>query len=187
MNQSAASGNQIPPMFYNTMRNDPNLVNRFFEMQNNMQQNPDRQNEEEMRLRQEEEMHRLLDDEEEITKLKDKMKNYFKSNKNIAYIKQDLFGTRRSEYFNDRDRYFFEELIQLPLKTSGFFGLGNVFLDKTALFAGKSNGKMSLGYSKERNYFDKLSKDGVYLDYVKKKVYSYNLQKLEQRLLREVY
>lgn len=186
LNQSVASaGAQGMPMFYNTMRNDPNLINRFFEMQNNMQ-NLNTQNEEEMRLRQEEEMQRMLEDEMEIQKLKDQMKNYFKTNKNISYIKQDLFGIRRSEYFNERDRFFFEELIQLPLKTSGFLGLGNVLLDKTALFADKSPGKMGVGYSKERNYFDKLSKDGVYLDYVKKKVYSYNIQKLEQRLLREV-
>lgn len=186
MNQSAASGNQIPPMFYNTMRNDPNLVNRFFEIQNNMQ-NLNTQNEEEMRLRQEEEMQRMLEDEMEMQKLKDQMKNYFKSNKNIAYIKQDLFSIRRSEYFNERDRYFFEELIQLPLKTSGFLGLGNVMLDKAALFADKSKGKMNAGFNQEKNYFDKQTKDGVYLDYVKQKVYSYNLQKLEQRLLREVF
>ena len=187
LNQTLNSaGNKAPPMFYNTMRNDGNLINRFFEMQNNMQ-NINTQNEEEMRLRQEEEMQRMQEDEMEIQKLKDEMKNYFNTNKNISYIKQDLFETRRSEYFNERDRYFFEELIQLPLKTNGFLGIGNVLLDKNALFADKSPGNMSVGYSKQSNYFDKLSKDGVYLDYVKKKVYSYNIQKLEQRLLREVF
>jgi len=189
LNQSYGSGGgaaQIPPMFYNTMRNDPNLINRFFEMQNNMQ-NLNTQNEEETRLRQEEELQRMIDDEAEMQNLKDEMKLYLKTAKNIAYIKQDLFGICRSEYLNERDRYFFEELIQQPLKTSGFLGLGNVMLDKNALFADKSKGNLSLGYSKNTNYFDKICKDGVYLDYVKQKVYSYNIQKIEQRLLREVY
>lgn len=175
------------PMFYNTMRNDPNLINRFIEMQNlqNMQ-NLNTQNEEEMKLRQEEEIQRMLEDELRMQNIQDDLKNYMKTNKNITYIKQDLFDIRRPEYFNERDRFFFEELIQQPLKTNGFLGMGNVNLDKAALWADNSAGKF-IEYGPQQNeYFDKISKDGVFLDYVKKKVYSYNIQKLEQRLLREV-
>jgi len=177
--------NEAAPMFYNTMRNDGNFMSRFMDIQGNMQ-NINTQNEEEMRLRQEEEMQRLLEDEAEIQKMKDQMKNFFKINKNITYIKQDLFAIRRSEYFNERDRFFFEELLQLPLKTNGILGMGNIMLDKSALFAEKSRENFGIQYNKENDYFVKLSRDGVYLDYIKKKVYSYNIQKLEQRLLREV-
>ncbi len=171
-------------MFYNTMRNDPNLINRFL-AENNMQ-NINTQNEEEMRLKQEEEMLRLIEDEEQIRKMKNHMKEYLNTNKhNFTYIKNDLFDTRRSEYFNERDRYFFEELILQPLITSGFLGLGNVLLDKSPILADKSKQNLIIR-SNDEDYFNNLHRDGIYLDYIKKKVYSYNIQKLEQRLIREV-
>ena len=37
----------------------------------------------------------------------------------------------------------------------------------------------------EIEYFSKMSKDGVYIDYIKKIIYTYNIQKVEQRCLRE--
>jgi len=168
------------PMFYNTMRNDPNFMNRFVQQSEN---NLNTQNEEEAKLRQEEDIQKMAEYEEEMRKVKDYMENYLKYNKNITYIKQDLFDIRRSEKFHERDRYFFEELIQKPLKASGLTGMGNIHIDKSGILINK---KAKINFPKENDYFDKLNKDGIYLDYVKKEVYSFNIQKLEQRLIREV-
>jgi hypothetical protein len=98
----------------------------------------------------------------------------------------------KSEHINERDRYFFEELIQQPLKTAGFLGMSTIVIDKSLLFknilANSDNKSTTQNYYQHddsSDYFFRMIKDGIYLDYIKKRINSYNLQKVEQRALRE--
>jgi hypothetical protein len=87
----------------------------------------------------------------------------------------------RSDHIDLRDRYFFEELLLQPLKTAGLFGTENIKLDKS-LIIGQENNYL---VEQNMNYFFKMSKDGIYIDYIKNLITTYNLQKIEQRALRE--
>jgi hypothetical protein len=101
----------------------------------------------------------------------------------------------KSEYINERDRYFFEELIQQPFRTAGVLGMATTVVDKSLLYknimpeAGDLNKTSTTQnyylHDDKSDYFFKMTKDGIYLDYIKKLIYSYNLQKVEQRAIRE--
>lgn len=68
--------------------------------------------------------------------------------------------------------------------SEGFFGTSNVLIDKSMLV---NDGRKILTKSKhDEEYFNKMERDGIYLDVIKNLIYSYNLQKVEQRCLREV-
>lgn len=94
----------------------------------------------------------------------------------------------RSEYFYERDRYFIEQLIMQPLKTNGILGTKLVEdFDKQTLFKEEEIFHPVSHYvpDDEEEYFEKAVKDGIYLDYIKKLIYSFNIQKIEQRAARE--
>ena len=94
----------------------------------------------------------------------------------------------RSEYFYERDRYFIEQLLMQPLKTNGILGTKLVDdFDKQALFQEEEVFHPVSHYipDDEEEYFEKAVKDGIYLDYIKKLIYSFNIQKIEQRAARE--
>jgi hypothetical protein len=103
----------------------------------------------------------------------------------------------KSEYIDERDRYFFEELIMQPLKTAGVIGTSTINLDKSQLYKNilinPGNNELNKStttqnhylHEDKSDYFFKMTKDGIYLDYIKKLIHSYNLQKVEQRALNE--
>jgi hypothetical protein len=86
------------------------------------------------------------------------------------------------ELFYDRDRFFYEELFMQPLITEGIFGMENVKLDKKKILGDKGE----ISPQMDEDYFEKMKVDGCYIDIIKKQINSYNLQKVEQRCLREV-
>ena len=94
----------------------------------------------------------------------------------------------RSEYFYSRDRSFFEELIMAPLKTEGISGRKRVTeFNKETLFDDKEAFQEQdiIQLNDEDEYFERAIKDGIYLDYVKQQLFSFNIQKTEQRSFRE--
>ena len=102
-------------------------------------------------------------------------------------IPVDIF-LPRSEYFYKRDRAFLEELILAPLKTEGISGRKFVTeFNKEPLFDDKEAFKEQdvIQLNDEDEYFERAIKDGIYLDYVKQQLFSFNIQKTEQRSFRE--
>ena len=94
----------------------------------------------------------------------------------------------RSEYFYSRDRAFLEELILAPLKTEGVSGRKYVSqFNKEPLFEDKEAFQKQdlIKLTDEDEYFERAIKDGIYLDYVKQQLFSFNIQKTEQRSFRE--
>ena len=94
----------------------------------------------------------------------------------------------RSEYFYERDRYFLEQLIMQPLKVNGAFGKKIVEdYDKRVLIGENELEQSSMMFNRDNDdeYFEKSVKDGIYLDYIKQLIYSFNIQKIEQRAARE--
>ena len=99
----------------------------------------------------------------------------------------DIF-VPKSEFFSSIDRSFLEEIIMIPLKTEGASGRKyvtdynkeNLFDDKEAF-----NPQDIIKLNDEDEYFERAIKDGIYLDYVKQLLYSYNIEKIEQRAFRE--
>ena len=94
----------------------------------------------------------------------------------------------RSEYFYSRDRAFLEELILAPLKTEGVTGRKFVGeFKKDSLFVDKDAFQEQdlIQLNDEDEYFERAIKDGIYLDYVKQQLFSFNIQKTEQRSFRE--
>ena len=69
-----------------------------------------------------------------------------------------------------------------PLITEGIFGMDNVKIDKKKILGDK--GEQTFEFNQD--YFDNMKFDGCYIDIIKKQINSYNLQKVEQRCLREV-
>ena len=95
----------------------------------------------------------------------------------------------RSEYFYKRDRAFLEELILAPLKTMGMTGRKLVTeFNKESLFDDKQAFQEQdvLQLNDEDEYFERAIKDGIYLDYVKQQLFSFNINKTEQRSFREL-
>ena len=95
----------------------------------------------------------------------------------------------RSEYFYKRDRAFLEELILAPIKTMGATGRKLVTeFNKESLFDDKEAFQEQdvLQLNDEDEYFERAIKDGIYLDYVKQQLFSYNINKTEQRAFREL-
>ena len=102
-------------------------------------------------------------------------------------IPVDIF-LPRSEYFYSRDRAFLEELILAPLKTEGISGRKFVKeFNKEPLFDDKEAFQEQdlIQLNDEDEYFERAIKDGIYLDYVKQQLFSFNIQKIEQRSFRE--
>ncbi len=90
----------------------------------------------------------------------------------------------KSEYFYSRDRLFLEERIMKKLKTEGIAGRDVVSsIDKKMFFKDQPGftAQNLTEYDNEKEYFENYIKDGIYLDYIKKLIFSYNIQKLEQR------
>jgi hypothetical protein len=142
------------------------------------------------RFQEQEEVARKEKEEESEFKMKfkEEIQKMLLEKVDLEKIKNIDLHLPKSEYFYERDRSFFEELIQQPLKSEGLFGTELVkTIDKSALY--KSNNAIT-SYTHSNNipdqeYFSKMTIDGVYIDYIKQLIYSYNLQKTEQRLLRE--
>ena len=131
------------------------------------------------RLQREEDKNSYKNFEEELKNMIEDLPDLIKLSKSVEVM------VNRSEYFNYRDRFFFEQLIQQPLKTSGFFGTDLVTtLDKSMLFD-RADQRVSSSYTPDAGYFSKMAKDGIYVDIIKNRIYTYNLQKVEQRALRE--
>ncbi|MCQ2816963.1 MAG: hypothetical protein MJ252_06835 [archaeon] len=124
------------------------------------------------------------DKKEALRREKNKMKLRLAGKNNTSI---DIY-VPRSEYFYSRDRLFLEDLIMKNLKVEGPLGRGVVKdIDKAAYFKDDRNFKADnlAYYDNDEEYFEPYIKDGIYLDYIKKLIYSYNIQKLEQRTMRE--
>ena len=102
-------------------------------------------------------------------------------------IPVDIF-LPRSEYFYKRDRAFLEEMILAPIKSMGAFGKKLVTeFNKKSLFTDNEAFQEQdiLQLNDEDEYFERAIKDGIYLDYVKQQLFSFNINKIEQRAFRE--
>ena len=198
----------IPNMANNIALNDPDLkINKF--MEDRMLER------EKVKEQTKEIYKRLSDNygdnEEDLEELKNKEKEQEKEeednkNKNsreernkrrellfgkggLYNIPVDIF-LPRSEYFYKRDRAFLEQLILAPIKTLGITGrkllTPNEF-NKESLFKNKEIFKEQdiLQLNNEDEYFERAIKDGIYLDYVKQQLFSFNINKIEQRSFRE--
>ena len=171
----------IPNMANNVAINDPDLqinqimAERMIEREKVKEQTKeiykrlsdkydDEQDLEEMKKKQEE-----LEEEENKTKKKDSREERNKR-RELLFGKGGLYNIPvdiyipRSEYFYKRDRAFLEELILAPIKTMGATGRKLVT---------------------DFEYFERAIKDGIYLDYVKQQLFSFNINKTEQRSFRE--
>ena len=130
--------------------------------------------EEERNKKEKEEIEKDLN--EQIEKiLQDKRENQFIRPINTLVVQPELFF--------ERDRFFFEELLMEPMMTEGLLGMDHVRIDKRKILGDK--GEITHEFNKD--YFDKMKYDGCYIDIVKKQINSYNLEKVEQRSLREVF
>jgi len=196
--------------------NNINAVNNSYAMQNNLmlgqmlQQNENLSNSilaqinqlnldrlQRLKIEEEASQKQTEDEKEFKRRFEEEWKKFLLSKEEMAMIKPigENIRVNKSEYFYDRDRYFFEELIQQPLKTEGCLGMRLVKnLDKSKLYkADDAEGKEKISTfnynnnktEKQNDFLEKMSMDGIYLDYVKNTIYSYNLQKVEQRALRE--
>lgn len=164
--------NQMGPL------NNMNQVNQSGMMQANLaniaQLEQQRiQEEEERNKKEKEDLEKELN--EEIQKLLQE-----KREQNIIRPIETLIV--QPELFYDRDRFFYEELFMQPLITEGIFGMENVKIDKKKILGDKGEIRPHL----DEDYFEKMRVDGCYIDIIKKQINSYNLQKVEQRCLREV-
>ncbi len=72
------------------------------------------------------------------------------------------------------------------LKTKGL-GREIVYLDKEDFFKDTPNFKPQnlMTYDNQEEYFEQYQKDGIYIDYIKKLIYAHNIQRSEQRSMRE--
>ena len=195
----------IPNMANNIAINDPDLqinqimAERMIEREKVKEQTKeiykrlsdkydDEQDLEEMKKKQEE-----LEEEEDKTKKKDSREERNKR-RELLFGKGGLYNIPvdiyipRSEYFYKRDRAFLEELILAPIKTMGATGRKLVTdFNKESLFDDKEAFQEQdiLQLNDEDEYFERAIKDGIYLDYVKQKLFSFNINKTEQRSFRE--
>ena len=195
----------IPNMANNVAINDPDLqinqimAERMIEREKVKEQTKeiykrlsdkydDEQDLEEMKKKQEE-----LEEEENKTKKKDSREERNKR-RELLFGKGGLYNIPvdiyipRSEYFYKRDRAFLEELILAPIKTMGATGRKLVTdFNKESLFDDKEAFQEQdiLQLNDEDEYFERAIKDGIYLDYVKQQLFSFNINKTEQRSFRE--
>ena len=195
----------IPNMANNIAINDPDLqinqimAERMIEREKVKEQTKeiykrlsdkydDEQDLEEMKKKQEE-----LEEEEDKTKKKDSREERNKR-RELLFGKGGLYNIPvdiyipRSEYFYKRDRAFLEELILAPIKTMGATGRKLVTdFNKESLFDDKEAFQEQdiLQLNDEDEYFERAIKDGIYLDYVKQQLFSFNINKTEQRAFRE--
>ena len=195
----------IPNMANNVAINDPDLqinqimAERMIEREKVKEQTKeiykrlsdkydDEQDLEEMKKKQEE-----LEEEEDKTKKKDSREERNKR-RELLFGKGGLYNIPvdiyipRSEYFYKRDRAFLEELILAPIKTMGATGRKLVTdFNKESLFDDKEAFQEQdiLQLNDEDEYFERAIKDGIYLDYVKQQLFSFNINKTEQRSFRE--
>jgi len=197
----------IPNMANNIAINDPDLqinqimADRMIERERVKEQTKeiykrlsdkydDEQDLEEMKKKEEEQ-----EKEEEAGKKKDSREERNKR-RELLFGKGGLYNIPveiflpRSEYYYKRDRAFIEELILAPMKTMGSTGrklVTNSEFNKDPLFDDKEafNPKDILQLNDEDEYFERAIEDGIYLDYVKQQLYSFNINKLEQRAFRE--
>ena len=195
----------IPNMANNIAINDPDLqinqimAERMIEREKVKEQTKeiykrlsdkydDEQDLEEMKKKQEE-----LEEEEDKTKKKDSREERNKR-RELLFGKGGLYNIPvdiyipRSEYFYKRDRAFLEELILAPIKTMGATGRKLVTdFNKESLFDDKEAFQEQdiLQLNDEDEYFERAIKDGIYLDYVKQQLFSFNINKTEQRSFRE--
>ena len=195
----------IPNMANNIAINDPDLqinqimAERMIEREKVKEQTKeiykrlsdkydDEQDLEEMKKKQEE-----LEEEEDKTKKKDSREERNKR-RELLFGKGGLYNIPvdiyipRSEYFYKRDRAFSEELILAPIKTMGATGRKLVTdFNKESLFDDKEAFQEQdiLQLNDEDEYFERAIKDGIYLDYVKQQLFSFNINKTEQRSFRE--
>ena len=195
----------IPNMANNVAINDPDLqinqimAERMIEREKVKEQTKeiykrlsdkydDEQDLEEMKKKQEE-----LEEEEDKTKKKDSREERNKR-RELLFGKGGLYNIPvdiyipRSEYFYKRDRAFLEELILAPIKTMGATGRKLVTdFNKESLFGDKEAFQEQdiLQLNDEDEYFERAIKDGIYLDYVKQQLFSFNINKTEQRSFRE--
>ena len=189
-------------MANNTVINDPDLqINQFF---------AERLEEREKMKEQTKEIYRRLndkyDDEQDLEEMKKKEEEEEEENikkntreernkrRELLFGKGGLYNIPvdiylpRSEYFYSRDRAFLEELILAPLKTEGVSGRKFVTeFKKDTLFDDKEAFQEHdlIQLNDEDEYFERAIKDGIYLDYVKQQLFSFNIQKTEQRAFRE--
>ena len=195
----------IPNMANNIAINDPDLqinqimAERMIEREKVKEQTKeiykrlsdkydDEQDLEEMKKKQEE-----LEEEEDKTKKKDSREERNKR-RELLFGKGGLYNIPvdiyipRSEYFYKRDRAFLEELILATIKTMGATGRKLVTdFNKESLFDDKEAFQEQdiLQLNDEDEYFERAIKDGIYLDYVKQQLFSFNINKTEQRSFRE--
>ena len=195
----------IPNMANNIAINDPDLqinqimAERMIEREKVKEQTKeiykrlsdkydDEQDLEEMKKKQEE-----LEEEEDKTKKKNSREERNKR-RELLFGKGGLYNIPvdiyipRSEYFYKRDRAFLEELILAPIKTMGATGRKLVTdFNKESLFDDKEAFQEQdiLQLNDEDEYFERAIKDGIYLDYVKQQLFSFNINKTEQRSFRE--
>ena len=195
----------IPNMANNIAINDPDLqinqimAERMIEREKVKEQTKeiykrlsdkydDEQDLEEMKKKQEE-----LEEEEDKTKKKDSREERNKR-RELLFGKGGLYNIPvdiyipRSEYFYKRDRAFFFVLILAYIKTMGATGCKLVKdFNKESLFDDKEAFQEQdiLQLNDEDEYFERAIKDGIYLDYVKQQLFSFNINKTEQRAFRE--
>ena len=192
----------IQNMANNTVINDADLqIDQFFK---------ERLEEREKMKEQTKEIYKRLsdryDDEQDLEELKKKEEQEEEENikkntreernkrRELLFGKGGLYNIPvdiylpRSEYFYSRDRAFLEELILAPLKTEGISGRKFVTeFKKDTLFDDKEAFQEHdlIQLNDEDEYFERAIKDGIYLDYVKQQLFSFNIQKIEQRAFRE--
>ena len=205
MNPNSNFGS-IPNMANNIALNDPDLkINQFME---------DRMLEREKAKEQTKEIYKRLSDKyedneqdleelkkKELEKEKEDEANKKKNSREERNKRRELlFGKGglynipvdiflpRSEYFYKRDRAFLEKLILCPIKTMGATGRKLVTeFNKELLLKNKEGFQEQdiMQLNNEDEYFERAIKDGIYLDYVKQQLFSYNINKIEQRSFRE--
>ena len=192
----------IQNMANNTVINDADLqIDQFFK---------ERLEEREKMKEQTKEIYKRLsdryDDEQDLEELKKKEEQEEEENikkntreernkrRELLFGKGGLYNIPvdiylpRSEYFYSRDRAFLEGLILAPLKTEGISGRKFVTeFKKDTLFDDKEAFQEHdlIQLNDEDEYFERAIKDGIYLDYVKQQLFSFNIQKIEQRAFRE--
>ena len=196
----------IPNMANNIAINDPDLQinqimeDRMLERERAKEQTKeiykrlsDRYDEEQQDLEEMKKKEQELEDEEAQKKKKDSREERNKR-RELLFGKGGLYNIPvevflpRSEYFYKRDRAFLEELILHPIKTMGALGKKLVTeFNKEALLEDKQAFQEQdiLQLNDEDEYFERAIKDGIYLDYVKQQLFSFNINKTEQRSLRE--
>ena len=153
----------------------------------------DKYDEEQQDLEEMKKMEQELEKEEDENRKKDSREERNKRREllfgkgGLYNIPVDIF-LPRSEYFYKRDRAFLEELILAPIKTMGAMGKKLVTeFNKETLFDDKEAFQEQdvLQLNDEDEYFERAIKDGIYLDYVKQQLFSFNINKTEQRSFRE--